>query len=154
MRPGIPATAALVAALVIGDASARPATNATSYIADLASSSEVPSNMSTGMGTATLTLDDAKLSYTIRVTGLTGPATAAHIHLGAMGVSGPVIYPFNVTKLADGTVASGSIDLKKPITATISGDSLKTLLNTGNAYVNVHTAANPGGEIRGQIIKK
>jgi hypothetical protein len=154
MRPGIPATAALVAALVIGDASARPVSREMSYIADLASSSEVPSNMSTGMGTATFKLDDAKLTYDIRVTGLTGPATAAHIHLGAMGMAGPAIYPFNVMKVADGTVASGSIDLKKPITATINGDSLKTLLNTGNAYVNVHTAAHPGGEVRGQIIKK
>jgi Cu/Zn superoxide dismutase len=144
MRSRIPAIAAIIAVLVIGTAGARPASRAPSFIADLSSSNEVPSNMSMGMGTATFTLDDAKLSYSIRVTGLTGPATAAHIHLGAAGAAGAVIYPFTVTKVADGTVASGSIDLKKPITATISGDSLKSLLNTGNAYVNVHTSANPG----------
>jgi hypothetical protein len=46
------------------------------------------------------------------------------------------------------------VDLKLAITATVSGDSLKTLLDAGQLYVNVHTVANGGGEIRGQIAKQ
>jgi hypothetical protein len=54
-------------------------------------------------------------------------------------------------------VASGTIDLNQPISngsSSISGDSLLTLLNAGLLYTNVHTAANPGGEIRGQITRQ
>jgi hypothetical protein len=53
-------------------------------------------------------------------------------------------------------VASGLIDLTQPISngsSSISGDSLLSLLNSGRTYTNVHTAANPGGEIRGQILR-
>jgi hypothetical protein len=80
----------------------------------------------------------------------------AHIHLGMPGEDGPVVallfdgtFSTNeVDTLASGTLAAG--DLVGPL----SGASLANLvseLEAGNAYVNVHTAANPGGEIRGQI---
>ncbi len=58
-----------------------------------------------------------------------------------------------VKPVASGTVAEGSIDLTKDVSPGISGDSLKALLNNGNAYVNVHTAAHVPGEIRGQVSK-
>jgi hypothetical protein len=71
-------------------------------------------------------------------TGLT--ATAAHIHTGAVGVNGGVLYPLTLTSIgAQGTQAITTADLAN--------------LEAGNFYVNAHTAANPGGEIRGQIGK-
>ena len=79
-----------------------------------------------------------------------------HVHIGAAGVLGSVIVPFTILAQS-GTVATGSIDLSRPITQgniTITGDSLRTLFENGTAYVNLHTAAFPGGEIRGQIVRQ
>ena len=65
------------------------------------------------------------------------------------------MYTFEIKKVAAGTLAQGYIDLTKDVSKGVSGDSLKTLLANGDAYVNVHTAAHPGGEIRGQVeVKK
>lgn len=80
------------------------------------------------------------LSYSITVQNLSGPAIAAHIHPGAPGVAGAPLFTLDHTTLA-GTVG--------PLSET----QLETLLN-GGFYVNVHTAANPDGEIRGQIALK
>jgi hypothetical protein len=95
-----------------------------------------------------------ELHYTVTVHGLSGPATAAHIHVGKAGASGPPVYAFTINKVADGTLAEGSVDLTKEVGKGVSGDSLKVLLNDGSAYVNVHTAAHGGGEIRGQVAKR
>lgn len=75
----------------------------------------------------------------MRTTNLNG--TAAHIHLGAMGQNGPVIIP--LAKTADGiwTVPANTILTSAQFDAYRAGD----------LYVNVHSAANPGGEIRAQI---
>ena len=124
------------------------------YASVMNGSNEVPARATTATGTATYTLLGNTLSYVVTVSGLTGPATASHIHSGASAVSGPVIVPFTIT---NGTVASGQIDLSQQIvfgTSSITGDSLKVLLNNGVAYTNVHTAQFPGGEIRGQIVKQ
>ena len=124
------------------------------YTAQMTGASETPATDSKATGTATFELSGTHLRYTLSVKGLSGPATMAHIHVGAAGVSGPPVYSFTVKKLASGTLAKGSIDLAKEVGKGVSGDSLKTLLANGGAYVNVHTAAHPGGEIRGQIEKK
>jgi Cu/Zn superoxide dismutase len=123
------------------------------YTAEMTGSSETPATKSTATGTATLTLTGSMLHYDVTVHNLSNTATAAHIHVGAVGVAGPPVYTFTIKHLKDGTVASGTIDLAKGANPGVSGDSLKTLLNNGNAYVNVHTATNPGGEIRGQVMK-
>ena len=110
---------------------------------------------STATGLATLTLrSNDSLDYIVNVSGLTGPATASHIHAGAPAVSGPVVNGFAINPgTATGTVASGTIILSQLVAAAgqISGDSLRVLLNNGNGYVNVHTAQFGAGEIRGQI---
>jgi Cu/Zn superoxide dismutase len=124
------------------------------YVAKMTGPSEVPANTEKGTGTASFTMDGTNVTYTITVADLTGPATAAHIHIGGPTVAGGVAYGFKVTAAASGTIATGTIDLTKPASATVSGDSLKALFNNGNAYVNVHTAAHPGGEIRGQVAKR
>jgi len=123
------------------------------YMAKMNGATETPPNTEKATGTATLTLAGNQLRYTITVQGLSGPATAAHIHLGKVGVSGPPVYTFTIKKIADGTLAEGSVDLTKDVSKGVSGDSLKVLLNNGNAYVNVHTAAHGAGEIRGQVAK-
>lgn len=128
------------------------------YTSSMSAANERPTpNASTATGSAVYTLTGNILSFTVTVNGLSGPATLSHIHVGGPTVAGGVIVPFVTGSVASGNVTSGTIDLSATIsngTSTITGDSLKVLLNNGNAYTNVHTALNPGGEIRGQIIKQ
>src|SRR6476619_2529208 len=107
--------------------------------ADLSAAQEVPPNQSPGKGTAAITLDTATktLSWTVNYSGLTGPATAAHIH-----------GPAEPGKNASPTVPFQGAGVS-PITGTATlTDAQVADLNGGRMYVNVHTAANPGGEIR------
>lgn len=93
-------------------------------------------------GSFTGTLTGTKLTWKLTFAKLTGPATAAHIHLGGMGKSGNVVVPLCTPCKASQTG-----------TATISASLLKTIKKHGT-YVNVHTAKNPNGEIRGQLVAK
>ena len=130
----------------------------TTYIATMTGANERPTaNTSTATGTATYVLNGNLLTYTVTVSGLTAPASGAHIHVGASNQAGPIVVPYLVAATQNGTVSSGTIDLTFPIVSgnsSITGDSLKVLLNNGNAYTNVHNASFPGGEIRGQIIRQ
>ena len=114
--------------------------NTTTFTATLNGNNEVPSNASTATGTATATYneDTNKLTISVPYTGLT--ATGAHIHKGAAGVSGGVIFPFT--------------DLASPLTLTnvTLTEEQETDLMNDLYYVNIHTAAYPDGEIRGQLI--
>jgi hypothetical protein len=105
-------------------------------------------------GSATLLFSGHSLKYTVSVKDLSGPATMAHIHVGKLGASGPPVYTFAIKKVASGNLAEGTIDLSTEVSKGVSGDSLRVLLNNGSAYINVHTAAHPGGEIRGQIVRE
>lgn len=116
------------------------------FRATLSGASEVPPNTTTGTGTSTLIFNNDTKIFTITTTysGLTGPATGAHIHRGAVGTApaSNVIFPFiNVT-------VSPIIYTSAAITAAEEAD-----LKAGLWYVNVHTALNPPGEIRGQLIQ-
>lgn len=96
------------------------------------------------------------MAYTVSASGLATTLTVGHVHLGGSGVVGVVIVPFAIAAQS-GVVASGTIDLSTPVTfgnVTIPGDSLRTLFEKGQAYVNLHTAAYPGGEIRGQVVRQ
>ena len=99
---------------------------------------------STGKGTGTFTYDAAThtLNYNVTYEGLSGPAGAAHIHGPAEpGANAPPVVPF--------------ANAASPITGTATlTDAQAADLAAGKWYVNVHTAANRGGEIRGQIVKK
>lgn len=106
----------------------------------LSGSHEVPpvSTAATGSGTITV-LMDRSVSGSVMTSGVAG--TVAHVHLGAPGQNGPVIIPLNRT--ADNTWSvPASIRLN---------DTQYEAFRLGNLYVNVHSAANPGGEIRGQM---
>ena len=92
-----------------------------------------------GTGTFTGDITGGKLKFTLKFSHLTGAASAAHIHLGAKGVSGPVIVPLcgPCKTTVTGTVAVNATAL--------------SAIKKGKAYVNVHTAKYPAGEIRGQL---
>ena len=114
------------------------------YKAMLNGKSEVPPTTSTGTGTADIDYDPAskKLSWKLTYTGLSGPAKAAHFHGPAeAGKNGGVAVAIPG---ATSSPAEGS--------ATLT-DAQAADLVAGKYYVNVHTEANPGGEIRGQVMK-
>ena len=94
---------------------------------------------SRGTGSFTGTITGRKLVFTLTFRRLTGPASAAHIHLGAKGVAGPVIVPL-----------CGPCKTKVKGTMTLTAATLKAI-RRGRTYVNVHTAKYPNGEIRGQL---
>lgn len=113
------------------------------YKATLDGSQQSPAVTTKAKGTATFTFDTTKktLSWDVKYSGLSGPATAAHIHgPAAMGENASPVIPFK--------------KLKSPIkgSATLT-DAQAADLEAGKYYVNVHTAANKDGEIRGQIEK-
>jgi hypothetical protein len=101
---------------------------------------EVPANASTAVGTGTITVA-ADGSVSGSVTAPTLQAMAAHIHVGAAGVNGPVIIP-----LTGGPGGVWSV----PPDAKLNAEQLSAY-KAGNLYVNVHTAEHKGGEIRAQI---
>lgn len=94
-----------------------------------------------------------RVTYTATVTGLSGTATMAHIHgpAGTTAAAGPIATLTVTGTGTSGTVLSGNFTTTGH--ATISIDSLVVLMRNGNSYINIHTAANPDGEIRGQIIE-
>ena len=111
--------------------------------ADLKGSNEVPPNSSPASGTAEATLDTTSklLTYTITYKDLTGPALGAHFH-GPVeaGKNAGIVLPFK--------------SVQSPIqgSATLTDQQAADLL-AGKWYANIHTAANPGGELRGQMMK-
>ncbi|MBV9985543.1 CHRD domain-containing protein [Bradyrhizobium sp.] len=111
--------------------------------ADMKGSNEVPPNTSPGSGTAEATFDtDSKLlTWTVTYSNLTGPVMGAHFH-GPVeaGKNAGIVLPFKTVE----SPIQGS--------ATLT-DNQATDLLAGKWYANIHTAANPGGELRGQMMK-
>jgi CHRD domain-containing protein/PEP-CTERM motif-containing protein len=108
-----------------------------------------------GSGDVSLTLSGLTLTLSGTYSGLTGPSTATHIHgPGAVGVNANVIY--NLGTLGIGTVGAASGTYSGSLTiadiGTYTAAQQVSDLNNGLWYVNVHDAAFPGGEIRGQIV--
>jgi len=111
--------------------------------ADLKAANEVPPNTSTATGQAEATFDNASrtLTWTVTYSGLSGPAAGAHFHgPGEAGKNAGIVLPFQ----SPTSPIKGSQVLTEPQAAD---------LLAGKWYVNIHTAANPGGEIRGQMLK-
>ncbi|TAJ17962.1 MAG: CHRD domain-containing protein, partial [Dehalococcoidia bacterium] len=147
----IAAVAALAPALVMGQATT------SRYEARLAGTNEVPAVTSAATGTFTATLDEAAgtIAWTLSVPAITN-ATAAHIHAGAAGVNGGIV--LSLFAAPTGSPASSinvsgtarAADLSGAFAGNLPG--FVTALKAGGLYVNVHTSANPGGEIRAQVV--
>jgi hypothetical protein len=136
-------TKTLLATLAIGVLFAGPAF-AEKFKATLDGKSENPPNTSAATGTADIDWDAAtkKLSWKLTYQGLSGPATAAHFH-------GPAEAGKNAgVAVAIPNATSSPVEGSATLTDAQAAD-----LAAGKYYVNIHTAANPGGEIRGQVMK-
>ena len=113
------------------------------FSAALKGASEVPPNTTGGTGKVEATLDTAtkKFTYAVTYSGLTGPATMAHFHgPAAPGANAPPTVPVPTSALAN--PMNGE--------ATLTDEQIADL-KAGKWYFNIHTAAHPGGEIRGQL---
>ena len=108
--------------------------------ATLSAAAEVPPNTSSASGSATIKLDGDTLSWSVTYSGTTGPITAGHFHgPAAAGANAGVVVPFA------GSLGSPIVGSKQLTAAQIAQ------LKSGLWYINLHSAANPGGEIRGQV---
>jgi CHRD domain-containing protein len=140
------ALALAFALAAVGGAAARSQADTLRIGADMSAANETPTpkgDVGNAKGTFTATLTKSgtggSISWKLDFSGLTGNAIAAHIHVGAAGVAGPVRVP-----------------LCAPCTSGVTGTSNITAevldaIMTGRAYVNVHTPTNPAGEIRDQV---
>jgi hypothetical protein len=118
----------------------------TSYKATLTGGAEVPTVASSATGSVTLTLDGTTADITGNYAGLSGAAQAAHIHGPSDAAStAPVLCALTFTESA--TAGTGTLAGECPTFDV-------TNLNAGKLYVNVHTVAHGGGEIRGQLAKQ
>jgi hypothetical protein len=128
----------------------------TKFGATLNGANETPPVSTGATGSASFTLSGAMVTYNITATGLSGNATASHIHVGPTTAAGPVVLPFNsINNGANGSVTiTGSFttaDVVPQTNPVINNlDDLLAQMRAGNTYTNIHTQAHPGGEIRGQ----
>jgi hypothetical protein len=113
------------------------------FTTSLKGAEEVPPHAVSGTGKVSAELDTATKVFTYKVTyaGLTGPATMAHFHgPAAAGANAPPVVPVPAANLANPMAGTATLD-----------DGQIADLKAGKWYFNIHTAANPGGEIRGQL---
>jgi len=140
------------------------------FSAELTGFQEVPSVASVAVGKfeATSAGDWLTVEYTLTFDGLQAPITQSHIHFAQMSVNGPIVIWLCGTSASagpsgtptcpqsgtiSGTITTSSV-LASPATQQLRAGDIGEMISAmiaGSAYVNVHTAASPGGEIRGQI---
>ena len=138
------ALVAVVATAAFAGCGMMSKSNTVAFSGAMNAASEVPPNMTRGSGLAEawLNKDTNVLKYKITFDGLSGPATGAHFHgPAAAGANAGVVLPFSSTM--------SPIEGTATLTAAQAAD-----LMSGKWYANVHTAANPDGEIRGQMLPK
>jgi CHRD domain len=136
----------LVLLAVTGAAGARSEATRIQIVATMVAADEVPATKgevgsARGSFTASVTKSDSggALNWQMSFGNLTGDATAAHIHIAARGVAGPVVVPLCAPCTSG---ATGTANINATVLEAIQND---------RAYVNVHTKTNPAGEIRGQV---
>lgn len=130
------------------------------FTANLSGGNETPGVSTGSAGTATISYDTVTgvLTYRVDVYNMPSGTTASHLHAGAAGVSGPTVVNFTVlTNISNdfaitGTASASNLNVRAA-QGVNSWDDLVQALLLGNTYVNVHSTANPGGEIRGQVVR-
>jgi hypothetical protein len=125
------------------------------FQATLSGSEEVPpvSTGATGLATVTLNGEQTELAVTLEFSGLGSSPAAAHIHVGARGANGPIVFTLATAPLSSPvrrTLTAADLE-PRPAQGIRSFEDAVDAILSGNAYVNVHSASNPGGEIRGQL---
>jgi hypothetical protein len=125
--------------------------------------SEVPAPNLDGAapsGPANFTVNGTTVVYKLSASGLSSAPLMAHIHLGAAGAAGPVIVPLSIaagasagTAAGEGTFDATAVKGKKADGSAMTLDDVLAAMRAGGTYVNVHTANNKPGEVRGQIEK-
>ncbi|RFO95981.1 CHRD domain-containing protein [Rhodoferax lacus] len=133
----------ITAALGLSACGSMMASNTTALRAKLSGANEVPANASAGSGALEASLDKQSnmLTWTVSYSGTTGPVKAGHFHgPAAAGANAGVALGF-----------TGSVESPIKGSATLSAAQVADVL-AGKWYVNLHTAANPGGELRGQVM--
>ena len=113
------------------------------FSAALSGANEVPAVTTDGTGLVTATLQGRSLTVRGTFSGLSAAPQESHIHEGAEGANGPVVFPLTIGTV---TTDSGSFDQTIELT-----DAQVSVLESDGYYVNVHTSNHPDGEIRGQL---
>ena len=159
MKPLLLATGLL--AMVAAPTSAQTFT-LTATLTGAGESTQTANGVNTGaFGDAVVTVDVTaqQLTYNVRVFNLPSGVSASHIHVGAEKTSGPVVVNFVPPVPASNDfsytgVVKFSEFVLRPDQGIRSSDDMVQAILGGNSYVNVHSAVNPGGEIRGQLTVK
>lgn len=149
---------ALAAALMIVPAAAH-AQSTVRFSATLTGDNETPGLLTGAAGNVRIAADTVNREFTVdlSVYNLAANSTAAHIHVGPKGIAGPVIVDFAIPRGVVGDfvvtfrTGGGATFHARPELGINTFDDLIQAMMNGNAYVNVHTSANPAGEIRGQL---
>ncbi|MEP6782134.1 MAG: CHRD domain-containing protein [Acidobacteriota bacterium] len=130
------------------------------FTAALHGGNEVPAVLTGAVGTGTVSVNLATqvVTYRIDVYNMPVGTTASHFHVGAVGTAGPVVVNFTVaTGISNDFAISGTASATDLTARSAQGinsweDFLQALV-LGNVYMNVHSTNNPGGEIRGQVVR-
>ncbi len=141
-RLGFAAMALVAAAAITGCGTMSSTSNMVALTTQLRAANEVPPNTSQASGSvdAVLNKDTNLLRWKVNYTALSGPATAGHFHGPAgVGANAGVVLPW-----------TGVMSTPSEGSATLTAAQVADLV-AGRWYANIHTAANPGGEIRGQM---
>jgi hypothetical protein len=133
---------------------------ATHFTATMSSANETPASPhpnASATGSATYDVSGTTVTYSVTFSGLSGNASAGHIHVGISTEAGGVVVPFTVPAATSGTFTGSftATDVRAgttPNQTIVAGDfnSMLSAMRAGATYTNIHTASNPAGEIRGQ----
>ena len=151
-----------LAAFFILAASSQAQAQTITFNAQLSGGNEVPPVVTGSAGTAVVTWNTTAKTGTYRVDVYNMPVgtTASHIHVGAHNVGGPVVVNFAVPAggISNDFALSGTFACSDVVARAAQGinscEDFEQALLLNNMYVNVHSTANPGGEIRGQLIRQ
>ena len=149
-----------IAGLFVLLVSAQAQAQTVNFTAALSGGNENPGVVtgSVGTGTVSVNLATQVVTYRIDVYNMPVGTTASHFHVGAPGVNGPVVVNFPVqVNISNDYAISGTASASDLTARAAQGinsweDFIQALL-LGNIYMNVHSTANPGGEIRGQVVR-